>query len=419
MVRKVLIAGGGIGGLAAALACGRAGCGVTLMERAVAFGEAGVGIQLGPNVTRVLSAWGLSEAMEAVAAYPPCLEVRDAVAGRELGRLRLGETARMRYGAAYATLHRADLHQLLLDAVRQQTAAQILVGCAVTGFTQSAHTVTVHTSHGQSIDGDGLLGADGLWSAVRALFLRDGPPRATGHLAYRALVRQTALPAQLRSLHITAWLGPDLHVVQYPVRAGEWLNVVGIVHDGAKHLKDDAFKVDGRPAPDASGWDCQTSAAELRGALVGMCAPLQELVGAIDQWRCWTVCDRLPVPGASALSQGRVALLGDAAHPMRPYLAQGAGMAIEDAMDLGRVLAGGSPPVDAAFRAYAALRWQRDAMVQRRAMRNGRIFHARGLLRWGRDVSLRVLGERLLDMPWLYRDRPLGARTLRATGETP
>ena len=407
MVRKVLVAGGGIGGLAAALACARAGCDVQVFERAGVFAEVGAGLQIGPNITRVLQAWGLGDALAGVAAFPSHLQVRDAATGRELGVLRLSDRARQRYGAPYATLHRADLHQLLLDAVRQQAGSGLLLSCTIHGFAQSDASVAAHTDGGHQVEGDILLGADGLWSAVRQCLLGDGPPRVTGHLAYRALVPQHDLPASLRSQHITVWLGPDLHLVQYPVRGGAWLNVVGIVHQRASAALGAAQASpasDADDGTDAARWDQRTTASRLRAALVGSSAPLQDLVQAVADWRCWTLCDRAPVSGPGQMAQGRVALLGDAAHPMRPYLAQGAGMAIEDAATLGRMLAAfPASAVEAALRAYADQRWQRNARVQARALRNGRIFHARGPLRWARDIALRMLGERVLDVPWLYR----------------
>ncbi len=390
MTKQALIAGGGIGGLAAALAIARAGWVVRLYERAPLFSEVGAGIQLGPNVVKVLHAWGLADALAEVAAFPQQLEVRSALSGESLARLPLGQAMVQRYGAAYATVHRADLHGLLLRAARQADVS-LKLNHTLSAFTQTADAVTVQTAEGAVVEGDVLVGADGLWSPVRQWLLGDGAPRSTGHLAYRALVRQADLPEALRSSQITAWLGPQLHVVQYPVRGGDWLNVVGIVQ--------------GKSSDALDGWDHRTDAAGLRAALAGTCAPLQDLVQAIDQWRLWALCDRPPVQGAHQQALGRVALLGDAAHPMRPYLAQGAGMAIEDAAELGRVLAQALDPaldVPTMLNRYALNRWQRNAKVQARAIRNGEIFHADGVVRWGRDASLRLLGERVLDVPWLY-----------------
>jgi salicylate hydroxylase len=393
---KILIAGGGIGGLAAALACARAGALVELFERAGEFAEVGAGIQLGPNVVKVLHGWGLEEALADVLAFPQRLQVRSAVSGAELGVLRLGAEMLQRYGSPYATIHRADLHGLLLKALQPQRDVRLHLATTVTGFAQQGAGVTLHTSDGGVAQGDALVGADGLWSQVRRQLLHDVPPHATGHLAYRALVRQSSLPERLRSQQVTVWLGPRLHVVQYPVRAGAWLNVVAITH--------------GHVEGDVENWDHGANAAQLRRALAATCRPLQELVQAIESWRLWALNIRPPMRGAHEQAQGRVALLGDAAHPMLPYLAQGAGMAMEDANELaqvlGRVVVNPGLDVPAALRHYAARRWQRNARVQAGAIRNGQVFHAVGLLRWGRDAALKLLGERLLDMPWLYRGQP-------------
>lgn len=388
MTKRTLIIGGGIGGLAAALACSRAGAQLELFERAPEFTEVGAGIQLGPNVVKVLHGWGLKDALAAVAAFPERLQVRCAMSGTELGVLRLGAVAVARYGSPYATIHRADLHALLLETLNQKSGVRLNVDSTVTRFEQHDDGVTLHTDGGREFQGDVLVGADGLWSRVRQQLLNDGAPRATGHLAYRAMVPQHSLPKRLRSRQITAWLGPQLHVVQYPVRGGEWLNVVVIVH--------------GRMEGDPQNWDHSANAAELRRAMAATCPPLQDLIQAIEHWRLWALSIRPPMRGAHEQAQGRVALLGDAAHPMLPYLAQGAGMAIEDADELGRALGSSSLDVPGALRHYAARRWQRNARVQARAIRNGQVFHASGAVRWGRDAAMKLLGERLLDVPWLY-----------------
>ena len=403
MTRRLVIAGGGIGGLAAALACARAGWQVHLHERTAAFTEVGAGLQLGPNVTRRLRAWDLSGALDAVAAFPDRLQLRDAASGEERGVLRLGAHACARYGAPYATLHRADLLDLLLAGVRQQTGALLALGSAVEGFVQSPRGVQARTTGASGLACDALLGADGLWSVVRQGLLADGPPRVTGHVAYRAMVPQADLAVALRSQQVTVWLGRRLHVVQYPVRRGEWLNVVAIVQQGAIAPIADGLLANSAP-DDPADWDLPADTARLRRALASGCASLRALVDAIGSWRRWTLCDRPPVHGADELAQGRVALLGDAGHPMRPYLAQGAGMAIEDAAELGRVLTDPAVPVEVALAEYAGRRWRRNAQVQARAMRNGQIFHAGGLVRAGRDTAMKVLGERLLDLPWLYRE---------------
>lgn len=401
-VGKVLIAGGGIGGLAAALASSRAGAQVDLFERADEFSEVGAGIQLGPNVTKVLCDWSLKDALAEVAAFPHRLQVRSAISGAELAVLRLGAEMQARYGSPYATVHRADLHALLLAALMRQSTVQLNLGSAVTGFVQTDAGVTLkfrQTNHDLEVHGDVLVGADGLWSTVRQQLLNDGAPHATGHLAYRAMVLQSSLPERMRLQQVTAWLGPRLHVVQYPVRGGEWLNVVAIV--------------EGKTINDPESWDHGANAADLRRCMTATCTPLLDLIGAIDHWRLWGLSIRPPMRHPREQAQGRVALLGDAAHPMLPYLAQGAGMAIEDAVELSRALAGdglaqlpglGQPgDVSTCLSQYAAKRWRRNAQVQARAIRNGQIFHATGPAQWGRDAAMRLLGERLLDMPWLYR----------------
>ncbi|MFT4243098.1 MAG: FAD-dependent monooxygenase [Acidovorax sp.] len=398
MKRQVLIAGGGIGGLAAALGASRAGWDVRLYERAAAFSEVGAGVQLGPNAVRCLQAWGLQQPLQAVAAFPTRLQVRSAASGRELAALPLGAAMVARYGAAYATIHRADLHGLLLAALGQCPGAQVQLGTAIERFADDGQAVTACTSSGTQVEGAALIGADGLWSRTRAQLLGGEPPRVTGHLAYRALVPQQDLPARLRTAQVTAWLGPRLHAVQYPVRRGELQNLVVVVQG---------------PAPqDLESWDHAANAADLEHALRGTCAALQDVVRAVPAWRLWPLCDRPPVRGAGDMARGLVALLGDAAHPMRPYLAQGAGMAIEDAAELQRALSLHDLDVPQRLARYAQHRWQRNARVQARSTRNGRIFHATGPVRWARDASLRLLGERLLDVPWLYRGDGPGASSL-------
>ena len=390
---RILIAGGGIGGMAAALACAHEGTDVALFERASVFTEMGAGVQLSPNVVRVLQSWGLKEALAAVVAVPEQLQVRSAITGAELGLLRLGAAIQSRYGAPYVTIQRADLHNLLLAEVMRRDRAQLSLEIEVKGFNQTDEGVVAQLSNGTLVQGDALIGADGGFSVVRQQLLHDGVPTPTGQLAYRALVPQDSLPVSLRSQQVTAWLGPQMHVVQYPVRGGDYLNVVAIVHDTLKG--------------DLSAWDHTANAMHLQRRMTGTASTLQALIAAIPFWRLWGLSIRPPMSGAHEQAKGRVALLGDAAHPMLPYLAQGAGMAIEDALVLSQVLQGAETPtgeaVSARLARYAAQRWQRNARVQARAIRNGKIFHATGPTRWGRNAAMKVLGERLLDVPWLYR----------------
>jgi salicylate hydroxylase len=394
MQEKIIVVGGGIGGLAAALACARTGGLVQVLERSPVFAEVGAGIQLGPNVVRVLQGWGLGERLKAVAAFPAQLEVRNACSAELLAVLPLGQKMVQRYGAPYATIARADLHSMLLLAASQSGSVELTLDAEVTAITQDSRAVQVQLAANPALSSNVLraevmVGADGLWSRVRSQVLPGGAPRATGHLAYRAMVPQKDLVPALRSQVITAWLGPDFHIVQYPVRGGEWLNVVAIVHG----------EVRGDPAE----WNHSANADELQAKLANAQAPLRDLIQALPDWRLWALSDRPPMRSATEQAKGRIALLGDAAHPMRPYLAQGAGMAIEDAAELANVLAVPGRQVPAALQRYARRRWARNARVQASSIRNGEIFHLSGLMRLGRDWSLKLLGRHLLDVPWLYR----------------
>jgi salicylate hydroxylase len=385
--KKVVIAGGGIGGLAAAVACAQRGVPVQLIERAAQLSEVGAGIQIGPNVTRILQAWGLGAALMQVAAFPGQLQARDAQTGRVLGTLRLGKRAQALYGAPYATIHRADL-QGLLHRAALSAGVEPLLGQTVQSWQGTEAALQVNTAEGLSLQASALIGADGVWSAVRQQLLCDAPARFTGHLAYRALVAQADLPAHLRSDQVTVWMGPRLHVVHYPVRGGEWLNMVAIVH--------------GEKPEQADDWDQAGQAQALMQAMGAVGKDLHERLASVPAWRQWALHDRAPMTGAPEMAQGRVALLGDAAHPMRPYLAQGAGMAIEDAQVLAQSLSAESTSVTQQLQTYAEQRWIRNARVQARAIRNGRIFHSTGPVAWGRNVSMRLMGERLMDVPWLY-----------------
>lgn len=401
--RHALIAGAGIGGLAAALALQRLGWQLQILEQAPALSEVGAGIQLGPNVTRILRHWGLHDALQACAFEPERLVSRSALQGHELGVLPLGQVMRERFGAPYLTIHRADLHGVLLQSLGQslgQSLDQTLVqgSSPANASAHSAHLALGQTvqsvsmqegvqvqTNTQLLQAPLLLGADGLWSRVRQALWQDGPPTPTGHVAYRALIAMADLPAKLRTPHITVWLGPALHVVQYPVRAGQAMNVVVIAHNRFEAQQ---------------GWDHVVAAQEVLGATAQVCAPLRAVLDAMPVWSRWVLFDRAPITGPHAMAQGRVALLGDAAHPMRPYLAQGAGMAIEDAQALALALQ--DRPVSDALAHYAQQRWQRNARVQARARRNGRVFHLGAPWSTARDVALRMAGPKLMNLPWLY-----------------
>lgn len=399
-----MVVGGGIGGLACAVALGRTGLGVQVLEQASAFGEVGAGLQLGPNAVRVLAHWGLTDALSACAAFPEALQVRDALGGARLGRLTLGQQVRARHGQPYATLHRADLHALLLQAASQLPQVQLTLSARVAGYTESATGVRLTGENEAEYAARALIGADGLWSRVRSQLLGAQPVRASGHLAYRGMVRSADLPAALRAPLVTAWLGPRLHAVHYPVRQGAWFNVVVVVQGvlGQGH--------GGAVGADPQSWTHQAHVADLRRTLGPTHAELLQMVDAVPQWTLWPLNDRPPMLGPQEHARGRVALLGDAAHPLRPYLAQGAAMALEDAWTLGRLAeqqpAGTEIDWPALLQRFARTRWARNARVQSRSQRNGSIFHASGLVRWGRNAAISLLGESLLDLPWLYGGPP-------------
>ena len=393
---SLLVVGGGMAGLSAALVAQRAGLEVTLLEQASEFSEVGAGIQLGPNAVRVLHDWGLEVELRAVAAFPEALRVRDARSGGLLGRLTLGEAMRSRYGQPYATIHRADLHRILLQQIEGSVDCRLQQ--RMQGFEQDDKGVRLLTEDGTRYQADALLGCDGLWSRVRAQLLADGKPVFGGDQAYRGLVRMADLPPDLSRNEVTAWLAPGLHAVHYPVCSGDWMNVVVVV--------------EGEIPSDPEGWDQAAQASQLRAALGAVHGDFGRLLDAVPGWRLWPLNARPPMSGPHEHAQGRVALLGDAAHPTRPYLAQGAAMALEDAWALGRLLeqsrwrVAGRLDWPGLLQALAQARWRRNGWIQERSRRNGLIFHARGPLRWGRDLAMGLLGERLIDVPELYRGPP-------------
>lgn len=401
MTKILLVAGGGIAGMAAGFAMARAGWQATVFERTAAFAEVGAGVQLGPNVTRILQAWGLGDALHQVAALPSGLKARSLATGEVLATLSLKD-ATTTYGAPYVTLHRADLHGLLMQAAAHE-GVQVQSDAAVQQFSQTLDEAVLDVNQQgqpQKHVGAVAVAADGVWSPLRQQVLGDGLPVFTGHIAYRALVAQANLPAHLRSHDVSVWMGSHAHVVSYPVRSGEFLNVVCLAE--GQLLYADANHLQAIQTWNAQKSEVQTR-AELHHALRGACAPLTDLMAACSDWRLWPLCGRPAMQGAHEHAQGRLAFVGDAAHPMLPYLAQGAGMAIEDAGVLAAHLSGANVQhIGQRLQKFANARWQRNARVQARAVRNGQIFHATGPMRVGRDMGLRMMGARLMDVPWLY-----------------
>ena len=389
----MIIVGGGIGGLAAALACGQAGARPQVLERAATFSEVGAGIQMGPNVTRTLHAWGLAEDLKAIGFAPRKLEAKDTQTGQVIGSLPLGQRSLDTYGAPYVTVHRADLHRVLLQKLMRSGLAQLHLDSEVEAVQQAADGIQISgaslpASLTEFSQFSAMVGADGLWSATRQFVVPRTTPRVTGLLAYRALLPMQFLPEKLRLQDVNVWLGPRLHAVLYPVQCGECLNLVVVVQ--------------GQPPANLDDWDHAGHKEELDRAMGPIHADLQDMLAAVPAWRLWPLCDRPPLQGPHEMAKGRIALLGDAAHPMRPFLAQGAGMAIEDAAALARSWARADLPVEDRLQMYAQARWARNAQVQQRSIRNGQIFHLQGPLRWGRNVAMKLMGESLMDVPWLY-----------------
>ncbi len=389
----MLIVGGGIGGLAAALACAEKGAKPLLIERTSQFSEVGAGIQMGPNVTRTLFSWGLEKALQDYIFVPNSLCVKDAVSGQTLGTLPLGQRSQEKYGAPYVAVHRADLHQVLLQKVLSAGVTELKLQSEVDFLQEDNEGLTVsvkhlQTGHVETLNPQAMVGADGLWSDTRNYVVPQTAPRVTGLLAYRALLPMQVVPEFLRQQDVRVWVGSRMHAVLYPVRGGEFLNMVVIAPGQLpESLKD---------------WDYDANSHDVFEALGVLHPHLKDVLEAVPNWRRWPIFDRPPLVSATQMAKGRIALLGDAAHPMRPFLAQGAGMAIEDAAALATCWARVDLSINERWQLYAEMRWARNARVQARSIRNGRIFHMQGPMRWGRDLAMRLMGESLMDVPWLY-----------------
>ncbi len=389
----MIIVGGGIGGLAAALACGQAGARPQVLERAATFSEVGAGIQMGPNVTRTLHAWGLAEDLKEIGFVPRKLDAKDTQTGQIIGTLRLGQRSLDTYGAPYFTVHRADLHRVFLKKIMSSGQAELRLDSEVQGLQQNADGIQISganlpASLTELSQSGAMVGADGLWSKTRQFVVPPTAPRVTGLLAYRALVPMQSIPEKLRLQDVNVWVGPRVHAVLYPVKCGEYLNLVVVVQ--------------GPPPASLDDWDHAGNKQDLEAAMGPIHADLRNMLAAVPAWRLWPLCDRPPIKGPHEMAKGRIALLGDAAHPMRPFLAQGAGMAIEDAAELARSWARADLQVEDRLQMYAQARWARNAQVQQRSIRNGQIFHLQGPLRWGRNLAMKLMGEPLMDVPWLY-----------------
>ena len=394
---QLSIVGGGIGGLAAALALAQQGHTTTLLEQAELFLEVGAGIGLGPNALRRLQAWGLQTVLHERGFIPSELQVRRAADAVSLGTLPMAEHFVQRHGAPYMTIHRADLHKALLDAVHARGMTDLQLSKRLIALDNTSDGVTLTLSNAEQmqsrVTAAAVLGADGVGSEVRRQLWGAAGLQASGHWAYRTLMPRHLLPSFWRSDAMGLWLGDRLHVVHYPVSGGDWLNLVVLVESPDQ--------------PASPGWDQQRSPAQTQAdlfkALQGCCSRLQDLVRMVEHWRAWALFDRQALRSAQDMVQGRVALLGDAAHPMLPYLAQGAGMAIEDAESFALHWQQSAQAPQQRLQAYAKERWKRVGRVQQRARANAQIFHARGAMAWARDTGMLLGGAWVLDQPWLYR----------------
>jgi salicylate hydroxylase len=388
--RTVIIAGAGIGGLTAALTIARHGYRVVLLEQAERLEETGAGIQLSPNAARILIALGLREPLLPYIAVPQELTVANARSGRVLARAPLGAAVAERYGAPYWIIHRGDLQSVLLEAVRANPDIVLRLGTRVDDFATHSNGITVAAhSPRDTVEerGVALIGADGLWSRLRGRLGHGAAPRFAGHTAWRALVPADAVVSELSIPTVNLWFGHGGHAVYYPVKGGRLINVVAIMRD--------AWHEPGWSAPGARDEVlARFSARAWRG-------PPREILCAADGWLKWALFDAAPL---SYWGRGPVTLLGDAAHPMLPYLAQGAAMAIEDAATLGHCM--GQAPEDpaGAMRRYEGRRLARTARAQREARRNGDIYHASGPAGLLRTLALAATGgHRLISRyDWLY-----------------
>lgn len=381
----VLIAGGGIGGLAIALALARKGMASRVLERRPEFSEEGAGIQIGPNGTRVLQDIGAAGALSEQAATPDGLQVRDALNAHALARLPFGSWIAERHGAPYWTAHRRDLHGALVETARHEPLISLQTGAAVEHAEQGPAGVTVTLAGSERLSGSVLIAADGLWSPLRGQIFAGATPRPAGKSAYRTVVPAAALPEGLAHNDVHIWLTDGAHIVHYPVRAG------------AEH----AFVVIFDEPNAASGWSTPVEPAFVRARAHRLSPSLRVLLEAGEHWRMWSLHE-LPMPRAWV--NGRIALLGDAAHPVLPFLAQGAVLALEDAAVLANELAASIEAPSLGLQRYEDKRRARALRVQAASRRNGRIYHLGGFMAAARNRVLASTPPAMLmrQYDWLY-----------------
>ncbi|MBV9556825.1 MAG: 3-hydroxybenzoate 6-monooxygenase [Pseudolabrys sp.] len=383
--RPFIVAGGGIGGLVTAYALARKGFPVRVLEQSPEFKEVGAGIQLGPNIFRVLEKIGLKEQILADAHKPTRLEMRDALTGKVITEMPLGERAHKRFGQPYAVTHRADIHGVFLKACQGSNLVTLENNRHVDSYEDHGDHVSVTLTGGERIEGRALIGCDGMWSQIRERIVGDGKPRVSGHIAYRAVLQRDQVPEDLWRPDMVVHVGPRTHFVHYPLRRGELFNLVAVFH--SDHYEE--------------GWNAEGAKDVLWQHFKMQTPQVTRLLERIDTWRMWVLCDREPV---KTWTKGRVVLLGDAAHPMLQYLAQGACMATEDAVILAEEVGKNPNDLPAAFLAYQNARYLRTARVQIMARVYGEFFHARGPAAELRDQMLgaRTVEQGYDSIDWLY-----------------
>ena len=380
----VLVAGGGIGGLAAALALTRSGLRVKVLEQAAELGEIGAGIQLGPNAFAAFDALGVGPQARGRAVYTDYMVMHDALDEFQVGRIPTGEAFRARFGNPYAVIHRADVHKSLLEGAQASDRIEVQTSCCVQRVEQDDDSVTVVDTQGHRHRGVALIGADGVKSAVRRQYVGD-EARISGHVVYRAVVDKKDFPVDLQWNAASIWVGPNCHLVHYPLRGGEQYNVVVTFH-----------------SRDKEEWSVREgSRDEVQSYFEGICAKARQLIDLPKDWKRWATADREPI---GQWTYGRATLLGDAAHATLQYLAQGACMALEDAVTLGEALRVHDNDFAKAFALYQRSRIARTARIVLSAREMGRIFHAKGVERLVRNELWKGrTPERFYDaMEWLY-----------------
>lgn len=390
-LERVLIAGGGIGGLATALALARRGIASAVLERRLLFGEDGAGIQIGPNGTRILEQLGVAPFLRARVTAPDALRVMAAHTGLELASFPLGRWIALRHGAPYWVAHRRDLHTALLLAAEREPLIQIRMGFDVAAVHHDADTVTAVGADGERRHGDVLVAADGAWSVLRTRVFAGNGPRYSGKCAVRAVLPIDDVPEALHRTEVHLWLGPDVHVVHYPVSGGHAVAIVAVFDDGRV----------------AGDWSAPCDASWVAARTGGFAPLLRDLLARPESWRRWSLMG-LAAPPRVAL--GRLALLGDAAHPVLPFLAQGGVMALEDAVVLADRLAERPDAPERALKAYARTRKARVRRLARASEKNGRIFHLDGLAAAARNLALAHIPPQhfMARYDWLYGWRPPG-----------